>query len=121
MLRHFLLVDDSAISRVMLKSLIESNVDGVCITEAETAEQAIEKCDNDHFDAIFLDLNMPGQDGLTVAPKLRELCPDASIALLTANFQEQVKSKAENAGLQFYAKPVTLEIVREFMALQADD
>lgn len=118
MLRHFLLVDDSAISRVMLKSLIEDNFEGVSIVEADTAEQAIERCDNDNFDAIFLDLNMPGLDGLTVAPKLRELCPGASIALLTANFQERVKAKAEEAGLQFYAKPVTLEIVQDFMARQ---
>lgn len=118
MLRHFLLVDDSAISRVMLKSLIEDNFEGVSITEADTAEQAIERCDNSNFDAIFLDLNMPGQDGLTVAPKLRELCPNARIALLTANFQERIKSKAEEAGLQFYAKPVTLEIVQDFMAKQ---
>ena len=59
---------------------------------------------------------MPGQDGLSVAPKLRELCPEAGIALLTANFQERVKLKAEEAGLQFYAKPITLEIVQDFMA-----
>lgn len=115
MIRSFLLVDDSAISRMMLKSLIEENFEDVMISEANTAEQAIEKCDSMNFEAIFLDLNMPGQDGLMVAPKLRELCPDASIALLTANFQERVKSKAEEAGLHFYAKPITLEIVEDFM------
>lgn len=120
-LRQFLLVDDSAISRVMLKSLIEDNFSDVSITEVATAEQAIEQCDSGNFDAIFLDLNMPGQDGLSVAPKLRELCPDASIALLTANFQERVKLKAEEAGLQFYAKPITLEIVQDFMANRGDN
>ncbi len=118
MFKTFLLVDDSPISRVMLKSLIEDNFDGVSVFEAETAEDALEKCRDGNFDAIFLDLNMPGQDGLTVAPKLRELCPQVSIALLTANFQERVKIKAEEQGLRFYAKPVTLDIVQDFMARQ---
>lgn len=116
MLRHFLLVDDSAISRVMVKSLIEDNFEDTSISEADSGEQAIERCGAEKFDAIFLDLNMPGQDGLTIAPKLKELCPDAKVALLTANFQERVKVKAEELGLRFYAKPVTLEIVQDFIA-----
>ena len=118
MFKTLLLIDDSPISRVMLKSLIEDNFDVVSISEAETAEDGIEKCREASFEAIFLDLNMPGQDGLTVAPKLRELCPDAHIALLTANFQERVKINAEEQGLRFYAKPVTLEIVQDFMTSQ---
>ena len=119
MLKHVLLVDDSAISRVMLKSLIEDNYANVCVAEAETAEVAIELCEQQKYEGIFLDLNMPGEDGLTVAPKLQELCPNVRIALLTANFQERVQIKAEDLGLSFYAKPVTLDKVTDFMTAQS--
>jgi len=120
MLKHVLVVDDSAISRVMLKSMIEDSFDAIMVKEAETAEQAIERCELDCFDGIILDLNMPGQDGLTVAPRLKELCPDVRIALLTANFQERVQIKAQALGLSFYTKPVTLDKVRDFVTTQSD-
>ena len=41
------------------------------------------------------------------------------IALLTANFQERVQIKAEDLGLSFYAKPVTLDKVTDFMTAQS--
>lgn len=115
MLKYVLLVDDSAISRVMLRSMIEDNFEGIVVTEADSAEQALECCEVSSFDGIFLDLNMPGQDGLTVAPRMQALCPNVRIVLLTANFQERVQMKAKELGLGFFAKPVTIDKVRDFV------
>lgn len=99
----------------MLKSLIEDNYGEFDVFEAETAEHALECCEQRSYDFIVLDMNMPGQDGLTVAPKIKELCPSARIAVLTANFQERVKAKAESLDLKFYEKPVTIEKVNDFL------
>lgn len=114
--KKILLVDDSRISRLMLKAIIKANYPEWDITEAEDGESALRLCQYTQFDFISLDMNMPGQDGLTISPELQELCPSAKIALLTANFQERVKDKAKAQGLSFIPKPITEEKVVEYLA-----
>lgn len=114
-MHRILLVDDSAISRMMLRAIIEENFDNVSIVEADCAETASEMCSTEQFEYITLDMNMPGQDGLTAAPILQEKCPNARIVLLTANFQERVKSKALSLNLDFFEKPITLDKVQSFL------
>ena len=63
---------------------------------------------------------MPGRDGLTISPELQDLCPDAKIALLTANFQERVKDKALAQGLSFIPKPITEEKVVDYLSKQLE-
>jgi CheY-like chemotaxis protein len=60
-------------------------------------------------------MNMPGEDGLAIAPKLQKNAPNAIIALLTANFAERVQDQARNQGLLFIAKPITEEKIISFL------
>jgi CheY-like chemotaxis protein len=113
--RKVLLVDDSRISRMMLKAIINAHYPQWEIAEAEDGESALQLCEQTKFDFISLDMNMPGRDGLTISPELQDLCPDARIALLTANFQERVKDKAKAQGLSFIPKPITEEKVIEYL------
>ena len=118
--KRVLLVDDSRVSRLMLKAIIQNQYSDWEITEAENAEIALAVCQKEAFDFITLDMNMPGRDGLTVSPELQEECPEAKIALLTANFQERVKSKAEEQGLTFLPKPITEEKILEYLSASLD-
>jgi DNA-binding NarL/FixJ family response regulator len=113
--KHVLLVDDSRISRMMLRAIIQAHYPLWVIFDAEDGEQALQLCERIAFDFISLDLNLPGRDGLTISPELQNLCPDARIALLTANFQERVKDKALAQGLSFIPKPITEEKIIEFL------
>ena len=110
-----LLVDDSRVSRLMLKAIILSKYANWDVMEAENAEVALSMCLKGDFDFITLDMNMPGRDGLTVSPELQEACPNAKIALLTANFQDRVKSKAKEQGLTFLPKPITEEKILNYL------
>ncbi len=114
--KHILLVDDSRVSRLMLKAIIQNQYSDWEISEAENAEIALAMCIKGSFDFITLDMNMPGRDGLTVSPELQEACPEAKIVLLTANFQERVKSKAEDQGLVFLPKPITEEKILKYLS-----
>ena len=113
--KKVLLVDDSRISRLMLKAIINANYPQWEVSEAEDGEAALKLCVYTKFDFISLDMNMPGRDGLTISPELQDLCPEAKIALLTANFQERVKDKAKAQGLSFIPKPITEEKVIEYL------
>jgi len=115
--KTIMLVDDSRVSRLMLKAIIENIFPEWHIVEAEDAAEALKLSlyENEKIDLITLDMNMPGVDGLTVAPRLKENCANATIALLTANFQEQVQSKAAQQGLIFIPKPITEDKIIDFV------
>lgn len=115
-----LLVDNVRISRLMLKAIINTNYPTWEITEAEDGESALKLCQYTKFDFISLDMGIPGRDGLTVSPELQDLCPDAKIALLTANFQERVFEKVKAQNVSFIPKPITEEKIVEFLSKSVD-
>jgi CheY-like chemotaxis protein len=113
--KQVLLVDDSRISRLMLKAIIQNSYPEWIVSEAEDAMAALVACKENAFDFITLDMNMPGRDGLTVSPELQQACPSARIALLTANFQERVQEEAKEQGLSFIPKPITEDKILEYL------
>lgn len=113
--KTIMIVDDSAIARMMLRAIIENSFDDINVIEAEDAAQAQKLSATNDIDLITLDMNMPGTDGLTIAPTLKKNCPSAKIALLTANFHDRVKDKAETQGLIFIPKPITEDKVIDFI------
>lgn len=116
-LKTILLVDDSRVSRLMLRAIIEYQFPERKVLEAVNASEALALTaeSDEQIDLVTLDMNMPGIDGLTIAPQLQNNCPDATIALLTANYQDRIRNKAEKQGLIFIAKPITEDKVIEFV------
>ncbi len=106
MSKRVLIVDDSLVSRMMIKEIILTrHSDWECI-QAASADKAIAACKENQFDLITLDLNMPGRTGLEAAPEIIESQKGAKIALLTANIQSSVKQQALDLGLNFIPKPI---------------
>lgn len=116
--RSVLLVDDSKFARLLVKAFISSNFTDWEIDEAEDADKALVLVDGKTYDYLLLDFNMPGMDGLELGEKLRARFPDAVIALLTANIQQEIQKKAASLGLDFIAKPPTEEKIRDYLAAQ---
>ncbi|MHC8492043.1 response regulator transcription factor [Thalassospira sp. SM2505] len=116
--RSVLLVDDSKFARLLVKAFISSNFTDWSIDEAEDASKALEMVEGKTYDYLLLDFNMPGMNGLELGEQLRGRFPDAVIALLTANIQQEIQKKAESLGLEFIAKPPTEEKIRDFIAAQ---
>ncbi len=115
MSKTVLIVDDSRMSRMMISTIIKTHHPNWTIIDAASGEEALEKAQGRHIDLMTLDMNMPGMDGITLGSRLREQFADADIALVTANIQEAVKHKAEEAQLAFIAKPITEERIMEFV------
>lgn len=114
--KSVLLVDDSKFARLLVKAFISSNFAGWEIDEAEDANNALEMVSAKTYDYMLVDFNMPGMNGLELGEKLRAQFPDAVIALLTANIQQEIQNKAENLGLDFIPKPPTEEKIRDYIA-----
>ena len=115
MSKTVLIVDDSRMSRMMISTIIKTHYPDWAIIDAANADEALEKVAGKTIDLMTLDMNMPGMDGITLGGKLRSQFPDANIALVTANIQEAVKQKAEQAQLAFIAKPITEERIMEYV------
>lgn len=105
--KTILVVDDSRVSRMMIRTMIAGKHPDWQIVEAGSGEEALEKVRTIVPDLISLDVNMPGMGGLAAAELLRVECPQARISLLTANIQEATRNRAEALGIGFVGKPIT--------------
>lgn len=114
--KSVLLVDDSKFARLLVKAFISGNFADWQIDEAEDAAKALVMVEDKTYDYLLIDFNMPGMDGLELGEKLRALFPDAVIALLTANIQQEIQKKVESIGIDFLAKPPTEAKIRDYIA-----
>jgi two-component system, NtrC family, nitrogen regulation response regulator NtrX len=87
-----LVVDDHAQQRRQLGGVLED--EGHVVTEADGAEHALEAIRKQRFDAIALDVNMPGTDGLTAMLRIGELDPDVSVVIVTGEAVIQAAREA---------------------------
>ena len=110
-----LVVDDSRVSRMLVRAIIAHADKQAQIIEASNGEEALNKIKSTQITIAILDLNMPGMDGLVLATKLLELFSDLKIGLLTANIQDIVRQKAEALGITFIPKPITEERILGFI------
>lgn len=83
------------------------------IQVANHAQQAREYSQRQQFDLYLLDINMPDEDGLSLAHGLRSNGIQAPIFMLSANAAEQFKSSDNADYNQFFAKPIALEQLRQ--------
>lgn len=105
--KHFLIVDDSLVSRMMTKSIIGKLRPDWTILEARTGDEAIALCQSQPVDLISMDFNMPGISGLEAAIAIRQARPAIRIAIMTANVQGAIQARIQEHGLAFIAKPFT--------------
>lgn len=103
-----LLVDDSALARRSMRTILEA--DQFEVVDAEDGLTALEKYFIEKPDIVMLDLVMKGMYGLDVLAKLRELDPMARVIVVSADVQRSSQQMAEAAGARgFLTKPVGRE------------
>ncbi|MGV3571083.1 MAG: LytR/AlgR family response regulator transcription factor [Ramlibacter sp.] len=105
-----LLVDDEPLARSRMRTLLAdctapaAEVAG----EAANAAQAMEHLRRESFDAVLLDIHMPGADGLALAGVLRGL-PDAPAVVFVTAYAEHAVSAFDLEAVDYLTKPVRLE------------
>lgn len=114
--RSVLLVDDSKFARLLVKAFIESSFPSWSVDEAEEAGSAQKKADDNRYDYFIIDFNMPGKNGLELGADIRKQHPDSTVALLTANIQQDIQKQADALGMDFIAKPPTQEKIAAYFS-----
>ncbi len=101
MSERILLVDDHPLTRSALAGLLQQH--GFEIAgEAADGEEAIARAREIQPDLVLLDLSMPGLDGLSALPRLREAAPSCEVVVLTASGEEENLLGAIRAGAAGY-------------------
>jgi two-component system, response regulator YesN len=102
-----LIADDEQIERNALKAIINKSIDEIIIIqEAINGREAIVKSRTFQPDIIFLDIKMPGIDGIEAAKIIKEDSPQTSIVFLTAFNQFDYAQEAIQIGVDdFIIKP----------------
>ena len=101
MTERILLVDDHPLTRDALAALLTQEGFEV-VGDAATGEEAIAAARKLHPDLVLLDLTMPGMDGLTALPRIREEAPEAEVVVLTASDAEENLLAAIRGGAAGY-------------------
>jgi len=115
-----MIVDDSRVSRMIIRSKVASLGLGWELQEAASGDEALEQARQWLPDFVTMDVNMPGISGFEAAQRLRELLPQVCVVLLSANVQESSRERAAQLGVKFVPKPVTeaaiVQAVQHFQA-----
>ncbi|MDP2123380.1 MAG: response regulator [Parvibaculum sp.] len=95
--RRVLVVEDNEINRKVIGSVLD--LAGIDTTFAFDGAAAVEKMQNETFDLILMDLQMPVMDGLTATRKLREMGVAIPILALTANAMAHDREACFDVGM----------------------
>lgn len=115
MTRPFLIVDDSRMSRLLLKDLIQRAHPDWPVLEAASGDDALQIARHTPLHIVSMDYNMQGLNGLDAALALRTLQPAAHIVMLSANVQPSIQERARTAGIPFVPKPITAGTLRAIL------
>ena len=96
-----LIVDDHPLTRDALATLLAGN-DFDVVGQASDGQEAIDLAGTLRPQLVLLDLSMPGLDGLSALPALRDAVPDAEVIVLTASGTEDNLLAAIRAGAAGY-------------------
>ena len=102
-----LIVDDSRMSRMLIRAIITDIRPNWRIIEASTGDESIKLVEEHSPNFVSMDVNMPGISGLEAAGRIRIRHPEIKIVLCTANIQESTREAASKVGIHFVPKPIT--------------
>ena len=115
---RFLVVDDERLARARMRQLVDainSRRDGkhwLCVGEAENGEDALECMKSLRPDVVFLDVQMPGMQGIDVADVMPEPAP---LLVFVTAFEEYAVRAFEVQATDYLLKPVRSERLQRTM------
>ncbi len=99
---NVMIVDDHAVVRRGVRAYLDSQPDINVVGEASGGEEAIEIAANLAPDVAFVDLLMPGMDGVETTRHIKRISPTTRVVVLTSYHQDEQIFPAIRAGALSY-------------------
>lgn len=100
--KRILLVDDHAIVRLGLMTLLNDQPDMQVVGEASTAAEAVEAVESLHPDVVLMDIRLPGEGGIEATRQVTSRFPKSKVVILTSYADDELVMRAINAGAMGY-------------------
>jgi len=119
-----LIVEDSAIFRVLLKETLQSRFPFMEISEATSGHEALQKVEALSPDLIFMDIKLPEESGLELTTKIKTEHPNITVIMLTSYDTPEYREAASQARADFFlakgssTKTGILELVESIVSAQ---
>ena len=108
--KKILIVDDEISILNLFKKAFERK--GYAVGTAETAEEALENLKTEQFKVMFLDLLLPGMDGLDLCREIRKDAPNALIFAITGHANQFELMDCLDAGFDgYFLKPIDIAVL----------
>jgi CheY-like chemotaxis protein len=116
-----LLADDLSDIRLVMRLLLEADGRAEVVGEAVDGAEAVRLAGELRPDAVVLDLRMPGMDGVTALPLIRDASPGTVVVALSALPVGPATDRAIDLGATYVRKPDLRRVVNLVMALAPAD
>lgn len=104
---HILVVDDEHEFLELMQNRMQKR--GFTVSVAPTGEEALDMVRQGSFDAMVLDVKMPGIDGIEVLRRVKEMKPELPVLLLTGHASiEAAMTGVETGAVDYLLKPVPI-------------
>jgi len=105
---NILVVDDLRSIRLTLEGILEDK--GHNVVTVENGYQAIEAVRKSHFNVIFMDIKMPGINGVQTFREIKKIDPKAAVIMMTAySMEDLVKEALEEGAYATVYKPFDID------------
>ncbi len=105
---HILIVDDERAIQKTLRGVLED--EGYRVNAVGSAQEALTRLQDEAPDLVFLDIWMPGMDGLEALAEFKRIRPETAVVMISGHGTIETAVKATKLGAyDFIEKPLSLE------------
>lgn len=102
---EIMLVEDNGVFREAFRQELSGRCPSANVQEAATGEEAMQKINNFPPQIIFMDLRLPGENGLQLTKRIKAQFPNIRIAILTSyDFLEYQEAAFQNGADRYFVK-----------------
>lgn len=99
---QILIAEDNVAFRLFLKEIMARRFPAMAIDEAVDGDQALLCGKLHHYDLIFMDINMPGKNGLDVTRAIKNCGNRAVVCLITHHDLQEYRNAARECGADYF-------------------
>ncbi len=105
---RILIIEDDQEMRSLLEDVLSE--EGFQTESVSNGSEGLRKVTQEPFDLILTDIRMPGLTGLDILPVIRRLQPEASVIVITAFGNEEIRRRSVERGASGYLeKPIHMD------------
>jgi CheY-like chemotaxis protein len=101
---RILIVEDSTLFRQLLKETIHDRFPSIEINEAGDGKEAFQKIETSRPDIIFMDIRLPGENGLELTKKIKAQYPNIIVIILTGYDLPEYREFSQRYADYFFSK-----------------